>query len=90
MLTDTQAKEALDAEMPGIEIAAQTRYRDVWLFRVVFPSEAEANYDPFFSVHIDTGEVSEFSVLTDGDPSEIAVAFNVSIQPGEEVTHDSS
>lgn len=76
MLTDTQAKAALQEELPGIEVAAQARYNDLYLFRVVFPSREEANYDPFFSVHMESGEVSEFSVLTDGDITEIAAAFN--------------
>lgn len=76
MLTDTQAKAALLEELPGIEVAAQARFHDLYLFRVVYPSSEEANYDPFFSVHMESGEVSEFSVMTDGDPLEIAAAFN--------------
>lgn len=75
MLTEEEARQALESELPGVEIAAQTRYRDVYLFRVVFPSPEEADYDPFFSVDAETGLVFEFSVLEDGDISEIAAAF---------------
>lgn len=75
MLTDAQAREALAAELPGIEIAAQTRYQKLHLFRVVFPSPEEADYDPFFSVDMETGEVLDFSVLEDGDISEVSEAF---------------
>lgn len=81
MLTDIEAAGALLEELPGVEIAAHARYQDLHLFRVVFPSEFEADYDPFFSVNVDTGEVNEFSVLEDGDISEIAAAFENSSAP---------
>lgn len=75
MLTDEQATEVLLVELPGIEVAAHAHFKELHLFRVVWPSSEEADYDPFFSVHAETGEVSEFSIMTDGDPSEIAAAF---------------
>lgn len=75
MLTEIEAEAALQVELPGIEVAARTRYRDLYLFRVVFPSASEADYDPFFSVDIETGEVNDFSVMHDGDINEIAAAF---------------
>ena len=83
MLTDTQATAALQAELPGLEIAAHALYNNLHLFRVVFPSESEGDFDPFFSVDSDTGEVQEFSVLTDGDISEVVAAF-ASQTPGKE------
>lgn len=75
MLTDVEAKAALQKELPDIEIVAQARYQGVYLFRVVYPSVDEADYDPFFSVDVQTGIVSDFSVMEDGDISEIAAAF---------------
>lgn len=75
MLTEDQARAAIDEALPGVEVAAQAQYRDLYLFRVVYPSREEADYDPFFSVDGETGEVSDFSVMHDGDISEIAAAF---------------
>lgn len=75
MLTDEQAQDALLEELPGVEVAAKARFKDLYLFRIVWPSSDEADYDPFFSVNVETGEVAEFSIMTDGDPTEIAAAF---------------
>lgn len=74
-LSEADAKKAMEAELPDVKLAAWIRYRDIYLFRVVFPSPFEADFDPFFAVDAETGVVSEFSVLTDGDISEISQLF---------------
>lgn len=56
-------------------VEACVPYKGDWLARVKFTSPAEADFDPFFLVKSATGEVSEFSIMTDGDPSEVATAF---------------
>jgi len=75
MLTDIQAKAAVEQALPGAKVEDWISYREVFLFRVQFPSASEANYDPFFYVDKLTGEVRDFSVLTDGNISEIAALF---------------
>ena len=76
MLDSEQAKAALLEELPGVEVAAQAELDNLFLFRIVWPSSEEADYDPFFSVDMDTGEVAEFSIMTDADPVRVAAAFN--------------
>lgn len=75
MLGEDEARAALESGIAPVEIVASARYRDLYLFRVLFPSPDEANFDPFFSVDVETGEVSDFSVMQDGDIDEIAAAF---------------
>ncbi|MCA1806970.1 MAG: hypothetical protein LC687_03835, partial [Actinobacteria bacterium] len=53
-------------------------YNSLIIVRVEHPSQDEANYDPFYSVNPQTGEVSEFSILTDGDPVAIMAAWEKS------------
>ncbi len=75
MLSISLAEKALLKVVPSVKIQDYIRYRDVYLFRITFASEAEKNYDPFFSVNVNTGEVKDFSVITDGDISEITELF---------------
>lgn len=75
MLSNTEAKRALLKAMPGSEVKDYIQYRDVYLFRISFGAEDERDYDPFFSVDVNTGEVKDFSVLTDGDVNEISELF---------------
>jgi hypothetical protein len=75
MYNETQAKKIVEQENPGSKAVDSFVYKNLILVRVEHPSPDEANYDPFYSVDPKTGRVSEFSVLTDGDPQEIAEAF---------------
>ena len=75
MLTEQQARDIFSAAVPDAPIQAQVLYRDVYLFRVIFPSPEEAEFDPFFSVDVETGEVRDFNVMLDGDLTEITAAF---------------
>lgn len=73
MLTNDDAQTLLDTVLPDdVELKAWAQYRDLYLFRVQYSSLGEEDYDPFFSVNNNTGEVKDFSVLTDGDISEIS------------------
>lgn len=74
-LNIAMAEKALLNRVSSITIQDSIRYRDVYLFRVQFASEGEENYDPFFSVDVNTGEVKDFSVIDDGDLSEITALF---------------
>jgi hypothetical protein len=72
MFNSAQALAQVKATLPEVEIKAWTEYRDIYLVRVEYPYPAEKDYDPFFSVDKDSGEVRDFSVITDGDLSEIS------------------
>lgn len=74
MFSDQQAREVVTKDL-GLPIKAWVRYKNIYLFRVEFPSEEEKDYDPFLSVDVDTGEVRDFSVLTDGNLEEITKLF---------------
>ena len=72
MLNEAQAQVTLRKALPGYPIKAMTKYRDLFLFRVEHPDPLEKDYDPFFSVDPVTEEVRDFSVITDGNLSEIS------------------
>ena len=72
MLSKSQAQAELEAFYPDATIKSWTTYLDFYLFRVEHPNELEKDWDPFFSVDNVTGEVRDFSVLTDIKPSEFA------------------
>lgn len=75
MINVSEATKRLTDSVPSITVKDNVIYRDVYLFRVEFDSESEKNYDPFFSVNIETGEVKDFSVIVDGDIAEITMLF---------------
>lgn len=74
MLNSEQAKAEVE-DAVDCTVEACVPYKGGFLARVKLNSAEEANYDPFFIVNANTGEVQEFSVMTDGDPLEIAAAF---------------
>lgn len=67
MLTEIEAQEKIRNFVPNSTLKAWTRYKDLYLIRVEYQSEIyrEKIYDPFFSVNINTGEVRDFSILSD-------------------------
>lgn len=74
MLNAVEAAKAVQIAV-DCKVEACVPYRGGFLARVNLNSAEEANYDPFFMVNANTGEVQEFSIMTDGDPLEIATAF---------------
>lgn len=78
MYNEAQAKKLVEEKNPGSKAMDSFRYNNLILVRVEHPSPDEANYDPFYSVDPDSGQVNEFSVLADGDPKAIALAFEKS------------
>lgn len=71
MLNEFDAQTILAKTYPDATLKTWTRYKDLYLMRVEHPLPGEEDWDPFFSVHSQTGEVREFSILNDGDISEI-------------------
>lgn len=78
MLNEAQAEKKVEKEHPEVKAVDSFRYNNLILVRVEHPSEAEANWDPFYSVDPNSGQVNEFSVITDGDPMAIAQAYQKS------------
>lgn len=64
MLNKDQAKTKLENFVPGVIPKAWTQYKNLYLFRIELPNQ-KLVYDPFFSVDVDTGEVLDFSILSD-------------------------
>lgn len=75
MLDRSQATEIAQKSYPEGNIQRLIEYRDLYVFQIFGPDPAEAEYDPFFSVHTETGEFKEFSILTDGDTKQIVALF---------------
>lgn len=75
MISATQASTQVSKAIPGCVVKACVPYKGGYLARVELPSTEEKHFDPFFVVNANTGEVQEFSIMTDGDPLEVAEAF---------------
>lgn len=75
MLDTTRASELVEMKIAGVKVQACVPYKNDFLVRVLLPFPLEQNFDPFFLVKSETLEILEFSVMTDGDPVEIAKAF---------------
>lgn len=66
MLNRDQAQTLLQKFLTdGTPIKAWAKYNELYLFRVEHQMPFETDSDPFFSVDTNTGEVRDFSVLTD-------------------------
>lgn len=72
MLNSAEALAQVKKTLPEVKIQTWTEYRQLYLVRVKYPYPGEEDFDPFFSVNKVTGEIRDFSVITDGDLSEIS------------------
>jgi hypothetical protein len=75
MLDKLKAKSLVAKKFPSLLIKDCFKYNDIYLVRIEHEDSDEGGYDPFLSVDLKTNIIQEFSVLTDGDPIEIAEAF---------------
>lgn len=75
MLDIEEATQIVKSYLPDGKIQVAVPYQNVYLFQVFGDDPLEGRMDPFFSVDKTTGEFRDFSVLTDGDISEIAQLF---------------
>lgn len=77
-MIDAQEAFAIAREnVPYAKINAQIEYKDLHVFyisRLDLPGEEE--YDPFYSVHKETGEFQDFSILFGVDPNKILALFD--------------
>jgi hypothetical protein len=75
MLDVKEATKVVNDSLPGWKIDAIVDYNNLYLFRVFSDRPFEEEMDPFFSVDKETGEFSDFSIITDGNTSEILSLF---------------
>lgn len=75
MIDIVEAEGIVRQTFPEATIPSFISYKDVFVFMVFFSDPDEGILDPFYSVDKTTGEVAEFSVLTDGDFDEIQDLF---------------
>ncbi len=57
------------------KITSSIEYKNLYIFQVFNLFPEEEGMDPFFSVNKETGEIRDFSIITDGDISEITKLF---------------
>lgn len=78
MLSLNQAKKIVEKNLPKSDIQAAIQYKNEYIFRVFMSDDLEGQMDPFYSVDVRTGKFRDFSILTDGDISEITELFESS------------
>lgn len=75
MLNIQDATKIVSENYPGGKIQNYVSYKNLYLFQIFNDNPFEEEMDPFFSVNRETGDFKEFSILTDGDTSEIVSLF---------------
>jgi hypothetical protein len=70
------ATKIVKKALPAGKIQKSVEYKGLYLFQVFTDDPFEEEMDPFYSVNKETGEFRDFSVITDGDITEIAALFN--------------
>lgn len=78
MLSVKQAVNTVKKNLPDGNIDSMIAYNGLYVFKVFDDDELEGQMDPFYSVNVKTGEFRDFSILTDGNISEIVKLFNES------------
>lgn len=78
MLSVKQAVNTVKNNIPTGNIESMIIYNGLYVFKVFTDDELEGRMDPFYSVNMETGEFRDFSIITDGNTSEIVKLFNES------------
>lgn len=76
MLDINQAIDVVKSKIPDGFINSAIEYNGLYVFMVFSDDELEGQMDSFYSVDIQTGEFRDFSIITDGDISEISNLFS--------------
>lgn len=71
-LSMDDAVSLIKKETKGYDVRGPVNYQGNFLFQVFTGAPNESGFDPYFMMNSDTGEVRDFSVLTDGNLTEIA------------------
>lgn len=75
MLNLTQAIDVVKNNIPDGSVQSAIKYNGLYVFMVFNNDELEGQMDSFYSVDTNTGEFRDFSIITDGDISEIGKLF---------------
>jgi len=70
-----QAAAIVKKEFPEGKIQKYIDYKGKFIFQIFTEDPLEGELDPFYSVDQNTGEFSDFSILTDGNTAEITSLF---------------
>lgn len=78
MLSKAAARAILLDSFPGSDVKLMAEYNGLYIFRAIRRHDTfEGDLDPFFSVNQSTGELRDFSVLTDISPADRRRLFQV-------------
>ncbi len=75
MLSLDKATGIVKKTFPKGKISSSIDYNNLYIFQVFNPFPGEEGMDAFFSVNKKTGEFRDFSIITDGDITEITELF---------------
>ncbi len=75
MLSLDKATGIVKETFPLGTINSNVDYKNLYIFQVFNPFPGEEGMDPFFSVNKETGEIRDFSIITEGDITEITKLF---------------
>lgn len=75
MLNTDQATQVVRANLPEGKIQAIVRWNGLYLFQIFGDDPDEGEWDPFYSVDMNTGQFNDFSILTDGPTAELNALF---------------
>lgn len=75
MLDINQAIDVVKSKIPDGFINSAIEYNGLYVFMIFSDDELEGQMDSFYSVDIQTGEFRDFSIITDGNISEINNLF---------------
>lgn len=70
-----QAIQIVKKEYSDGKIQRYIDYNGKFIFQIFNEDPLEGQMDPFYSVDQNTGEFSDFSIITDGDTETIASLF---------------
>ena len=71
MLSPREATQIILSRLPGSKVKRIVRYKNRYIAVVDTKAPGESLFDPFFSVDVNTGAFSGFSLLTDEDADEV-------------------
>ena len=83
MLSDKEALLIIEKNLPKSIVKKYIEYKNLFVFQVFIDDPNEGGFDPYYSVNKDTKEFRDFSIITDGDITELMSLFEKS----KEVRH---
>ena len=75
MLSINEAMKIVEKHIPDCEIQKCIIHNGLYVFMVYTADELEGQMDPFYSVNMKTGDFRDFSIITDGNISDLMRKF---------------